>query len=583
MKYLFFTAVILLAGCAQSAKDSSYSKPGDEVYSELKNPASAPLAEWPNMPGETNVSFGDDNIRYPKERVPSVTFSEWTAYAWKGEKVHTQVLVYSKSRIPELRVIAGDLIDDSGNRIISSNIETGFVRYVMTDEFGEGCDIRYPGKYDSSLVADPIDIVDHIEVKKNSVQPVWLTVKVPAETPAGTYRGEVLVKTGREFRLPVTINVADRILPPPSEWKYDLDLWQNPDPVAKVHGVKLWSDEHYSLMKPYYEMLAAAGQKSITAFIIDQPWGPDHVYHRDPSLISLTKRKDGSWSYDYSVFDKYIDFVMSCGIDRRINCYSMITWDLRFIYFDEAKDDTASVYARPGTREYQDIWLPMITDFTAHLKSKGWFEKTTIAMDERDMQGMLEVMKLLKSVDPAWKTALAGNYHREIAMDIYDYCIIWGKKFDRDILDARRAEGLPSTFYTACGERRPNCHSFSPPAEATWISWFAAAHGYSGYLRWAYNNWTSDVLHDTRYKTWPGGECYQIYPGPRSSIRYEKLIEGIQDYEKIRILREQFIAEKNKAKLAEIDKMLAPFTAESIEKFPAANMVKTARTTLAGL
>ena len=66
----------------------------------------------------------------------------------------------------------------------------------------------------------------------------------------------------------------------------------------------------------------------------------------------------------------------------------------------------------------------MISDFTTHLKTKGWFEKTSIAMDERDMQGMLEVMKLLKSVDPGWKTALAGNYHREIAMDIYDYCII---------------------------------------------------------------------------------------------------------------------------------------------------------------
>ncbi|MBK9391193.1 MAG: DUF4091 domain-containing protein [Bacteroidetes bacterium] len=534
------------------------------------------------MPGEINVSFGDDNIRYPKQHVPQVSSSDWEVSAWRGERVHTQILVWTKTKITGLRVTAGDLTDENGNSISSSNLKAGFVRYVMTDEFGEGCDKRTPEKYDSSLVPDPIDIVDRIDVRSNTVQPVWLTVKVPQDIPAGTYRGSVIVKAGKEFKLGISINVSGHTLPPSSDWKFDLDLWQNPDPIAKVHGVKLWSDEHYRLMRPYYEMLAGAGQKSITAFIIDQPWGPDHVYYRDPSLIDWTRKKDGSWSYDYSQFDKYIEFVMSCGINKRINCYSMITWDLRFIYFDEAKDDTVSVYAKPGTQEYLDLWLPMISDFTSHLKAKGWFDKTSIAMDERDMQGMLEVMKLMKSVDPQWKTALAGNYHREIAMDIFDYCIIWGKKFDQDILDARRALGLPTTFYTACGERLPNIHSFSPPAEATWLSWYSAANGLSGYLFWAYNNWTSDVLHDTRYKTWPAGDCYQIYPGPRSSIRFEKLIEGIQDYEKVRILKEQFKKEKNIVKLKEIEKVLSAFTTTSLEKTPAAVMVNNAKAALEG-
>ena len=49
-------------------------------------------------------------------------------------------------------------------------------------------------------------------------------------------------------------------------------------------------------------------------------------------------------------------------------------------------------------------------------------------------------MALLKRIDPDWKTALAGNYHPEIAMDIYDYCIIIHGKFDQDILQARKAD-----------------------------------------------------------------------------------------------------------------------------------------------
>jgi hypothetical protein len=570
---IILSLVMLILGSSLAAQDMSYSRSGNMLYKELPNPAETPLEEWMNLKTDINVSFANDNIRYPKERVPEVNSSEWNVKAWKGEKIHNQILVWTKKNLPRVRIIPGDLVTEKGSRIKSDKIRAGFVRYVMTDEFGEGCDNRTPDKYSSSLVGDPIDIVDVIDVQPSTVQPIWVSINVPSDIEPGVYRGMITVDCGTKFDLSVSLTVADHILPPPSEWKFDLDLWQNPDPVAKVHDVSLWSDDHYRLMRQYYEMLASAGQKSITAFIIDQPWGPDHVYYRDPAFIKWTRKKNGVWAYDYSVFDRYVKFVMSCGIDQRINCYSMITWDLKFIYFDEAKGDTVSVYAKPGTQEYNDLWEPMIRDFTKHLKLKGWFEKTTIAMDERDMEGMKAVMALLKRVDPGWKTALAGNYHREIATDIYDYCVVIHARFDEDIHKARKEAGMPTTYYTACGENRPNSFTFSPPAENVWISWYAAAEGFTGYLRWAYNNWTEAPLQDTRYKTWPAGDCYQVYPGPRSSVRFEKLIEGIQDFEKIRILKEKFIKAEDKKNLNELGSILDLFTLENIQKMPASDMV----------
>ena len=564
---------IFLSSSMLFAQDMSYSKPGKNLYQELPNPAKTPVEEWSEVASDINVSFADNNVRYPKERVPSVASKEWMVKAWRGEKVHTQILVWARKNIAELSFLTGDLSDEKGHMIKSKNVKASFVRYVMTDEFGEGCDERTPEKYNSSLVEDPIDIIDKLPVQANTVQPVWLSVIVPDDIPAGRYRGTVTINANGKHTLKISVDVSSHILPPPSDWKYDLDLWQNPDPVAKVHDVKLWSEEHFSLMRPYYTMLANAGQKSITAFIIDQPWGPDHVYYRDPTMIKWSRKKDGSWSYDYSIFDRYIAFVMSCGINKRINCYSMVTWDLSFIYFDESKGDTVSITARPGSREYNELWEPMIRDFTNHLKSKGWFDKTTIAMDERDMESMKEVIALLKRIDPAWKTALAGNYHPEIAMDIFDYCIIIHGKFEPDVLRARKDADKPSTYYTACGENHPNGFTFSPPAENTWISWYAAAEGFTGYLRWAYNNWTRSTLEDTRYKTWPGGDCYQIYPGPRSSIRFEKLIEGIQDFEKIRILKEQFIKENDEKNIMELNEVLSIFTEKNLETIPAAEMV----------
>jgi hypothetical protein len=49
-----------------------------------------------------------------------------------------------------------------------------------------------------------------------------------------------------------------------------------------------------------------------------------------------------------------------------------------------------------------------------------------------------------------------------------------------------------------------------------------------------------------------------IYPGPRSSIRFERLREGIQDYEKIRILRQALTkqGESGAAGLAKLEAIL---------------------------
>jgi hypothetical protein len=151
-----------LAGNLLSAQDISYSSPGKNIYKELTNPAKTSAEEWSKISTDINVSFASDNARYPKERVPAVSSKEWTIKAWRGEKVHTQILVWTKKKISGLSLKTGDLSDEKGHLIKAENIKAAFVRYVMTDEFGEGCDERSPEKYDSSLVEDPIDITDQL-------------------------------------------------------------------------------------------------------------------------------------------------------------------------------------------------------------------------------------------------------------------------------------------------------------------------------------------------------------------------------------------------------------------------------------
>ena len=267
--------------------------------------------------------------------------------------------------------------------------------------------------------------------------------------------------------------------------------------------------------------------------------------------------------------------MMSMGIDRQINCYSMIPWKLSFRYYDQASDGMKYVNAAVGSQEYREFWFPFLLDFARHLKEKGWFDMTTIAMDERPMEQMKKAIALIQEADPEYKVALAGNYHPEIQKDIQDYCIASAQDYPLDVLAERKAEGKKSTFYTCCAESYPNMYTFSPPAESAWHAWYAAARNYDGYLRWAYNSWVKDPLHDSRFRAFGAGDCYQIYPGGRTSVRLEKLIEGIQDYEKIRILREKY--KNDPVKIKQLNDILSVFEISRLKETPAADMVNKAR------
>jgi len=297
-------------------------------------------------------------------------------------------------------------------------------------------------------------------------------------------------------------------------------------------------------------------------------------------MVNWTKKKDGSWVYDYTVFDQWVTFMMELGIDRFINCYSMIPWNLTFRYFDEAARTDTVLIAKTGTAEYDAHWRPMLTDFARHLKQKSWFEKTTIAMDERPMVAMQQALTLIKSVDKNFRVSLAGNFHPELEQDLLDYCVAVNQTVDTLTLQRRQQTGFNTTYYTCCTERYPNTFTFSPPAEATFISWYAANKGYNGYLRWAYNCWVKDPLRDSRFRTWPAGDTYLVYPGPRTSIRFERLIEGIQDYEKIRILQEDFKAKGQPDKAQQLEKALSAFDISTLSRIPAADIVNRAKAVL---
>ena len=514
---------------------------------------------------------------------PSLEFQKkaFNHVAWRGEKVFAQAVVSSEEELKDVRLSVSDL--RNGKSLIGAeNIRLQFVSYVVSDlldttKYGQCGSREDKSKWGDVLVADVLDINDSMTVPAGRKQPVWMTVSVPSDARPGKYSGKLTVTSSnaKARSLNVELTVANHVLPPARDWAFHLDLWQNPYSVARYENVPLWSEAHFEAMRPVMRMLAEAGQKSVTATIMSRPWN-GQTEDAFGSMVTKIRRIDGTWLYDYTIFDRWVEFMFSLGIDRQINCYSMIPWALQFDYIDQATSSPATFQAAPGSEEYNEYWGAFIADFARHLKAKGWFEKTMIAMDERPLESMQAVLGLIRKVEPAFKISLAGNYHEPVIYDIVDFSETFSGKqeFPESAKTKRKELGLTTTFYTCCAEAHPNMFVISNPDEAAWLGWFAQAEGYDGYLRWAYNSWTLDPLTDARFRTWPAGDCFVVYPGGRGSVRFSKLVEGIQDFEKVRILRAQWQKEGNEAKLAQLTEVLKPFTSDKIlEEGPAKALI----------
>ena len=536
---------------------------------ELPDPKPGPQDVWQTVEKPLFV-WGTTDVRYSRSLVPQGVRMP-KLYAWRGERVSAQA-VFATPVEGVLTLSVSDL--KCGKNVIPADcIRKYFVGYVMTDMYGKH--LR-----DSFLMADRLIQQPSCAVMANTSRPVWLDIHVPQDAVPGTYAGTVNIGfNDRTMNLPLSLTVSRRVLPQPKDWTFHLDLWQNPYAVARYFNVPLWSQEHFDRMRPLMKMYAEAGGKVITASIIQHPWNSQT---EDPfeSMVVKMKNVDGQWTYDYTVFDRWVEFMMDCGITEQIDCYTIVPWGYRFEYVDMATGTLKTVACQPGEKGYEEFILPFLTDFARHLKTKGWFSKTCIAMDERPMGQLRAAWDIVRKANPEYRIEGAVNYSPEVVSMMYDISLGYQHvNVPAEVAAQRRMDGLRTTFYTCCTPDHPNTFTFSPPAEAAFLGWHAAALGFDGYLRWAYNSWVKEPCLDSRFRSWYSGDCYLVYP-EGSSIRFERLIQGIQDYEKIRILQ----AEASPAQKKKIDAILAPFAGHHYAAdADAAVLVRNAETELRNL
>lgn len=513
----------------------------------------------------------------------------WEEKAWRGERVNGQFVIWTSEDISQVEIKCSQFTSADGSMLPPHAVKVSFVRFVGAhDEYTKQDWVEDPG---STFVADIIDPVEKLDLPKNSFRPFWLSVNIPPNAKPGKYNAAIEVSAVGSATLyfDVNVEVLSAQLPEPKDWSFYLDLWQHPWAVSRYHCVQDWSDEHFALMRPLYEELANAGQKVITTTITKSAWN-NQTFDDYDTMVKHIKLPDGRWEHDYEVFDRYVSFVMSCGINKAIACYTIVPWG-NFIYYTDAKTGKEiKAQAKPGTKDFEDFWGPALKDLVKHLREKGWLDIAYISMDERAPEDMRHATELLKKYAPELKIATAANFAPNELDGVMLHCFVTeiihvNDKFLKTIPE-RKKDGMITTYYVCTNDHFGNQFTISKLSESTWTAFYTMNQGMDGFLRWAYNCWPNDPLVESAFGTWPAGDTFFVYPGMRSSLRWEMLRDGIEEFEKIRILRAKLSGSDNplaKEALANMESVLKEFVYDEsklIEANYTINLVRRMRNSI---
>mgnify|MGYP003445247700 FL=1 len=545
------------------------------AYTEPNDTSTVDRSGWESLSGPTRLTWASKNDVYRQMATPpTLSVTDTTVHAWRGERLGLEALLISPEGSGELKVSISDL--RRGKRSYKApGSSAAFMRYVITTGW-PGCGYP-PDTLPTFTVPDMIDLPEAtVSMAPRTVRPIWLTVEVPDVEP-GVYDMTLTVSdvaTGKRVgELHLAVDVDRRRLPAPHDQAFYLDLWQQPYSVSRYYNVEPWSREHLDLMRPYMQKLARAGQKAVSVILFYEPWGEQSNDKFEP-MVATTRLADGSWSFDYKIFDLWVDYMAANGIDANLECFTMVPWQPQYRYTDAATGETLFLEAKPGSEAYRDLWTAFLTDFASHLRSRGLFDKTMIVMDERGLDDMLAAYAVAKAAVPDIKMSLAGSYHKELVDSLDCYTLIKGDFFPDDVISRRRDRDMLTLMYTCCATPAPSQFSNSAPADGAYLPVYATATGHDGYLHWSYMNWTDNPLEDTRFHMFAPGDTYFIYPDGRSSVRYERMVEGIQMSEKLRLLRDELTAAADIERLQRLENALLPVRTGALnEWYPTSTVV----------
>jgi len=442
---------------------------------------------------------------------------------WKNETLILPIRLVSKPAIPLTFRLK------TSNSLITASVYQ--LHYVEGDISAGYCGTnKSEGNFEKRQFPDRAEKLKSNTILSDSINHyILLEVLIDQKTKAGKYPVEVVFSQGgASFSTESIIQVLDRKLPDFSNLMYKVDFWQFPMSTADYYQVKPWSDEHLAYMAGVFDQLKGINQQVITTSVFWDLYNTA-IKPLDQMMIQIQKKADGTFTYDYSNFEKYVNLGIQKGIGKQISVHNLFPWNNNLFYCDENSQKVVSVQSLPGTELYNQFWTSFLKDFSKYLKQKKWLDRVVLVVDERNENETIGLAKFVKKIDPAFKMGYAGIFNPELSLLMYDYSVPSNVILEKADLAKRKSLGYQTTFYTSCFETQPNLVIGSNLEDAYFLTMLSRSRGYDGMLRWAFNKWSPQIMSSAIFSDVPSGDAHFVYPDNQLSLRYLLFRDALEE------------------------------------------------------
>ncbi len=435
----------------------------------------------------------------------------------RNEEEGVQITVAAlDSDLTNLSVVIDPLKTKEGTLFPTDQLNITRIDFVKTN----------PPQYDVDVVGWWPDIVypenTADRIAKGSNQSFWVNASTTAETPAGVYHGQIKILQGDTtlMTLPLEVEVWNLTLPKPGKFKVVGRF--NAGQFSTFYGEKASTPEALA---------------EWNRFIFAKRWNST-----DPFVAALTPRGAS------------LQAAAEEGLNSAIllNVSSLLEYDRehrKFGWPDAEREKAIKEAVKERLAEFEAT----VGKSDAVLYITGFDEQHDLAQYPL----MKHVFELAKEVAPHARIQTTTTYSplKELVGSVDTWVPLLGH--DTEELRERQAAGDELFFYVYAHP----FHPFPNPAQIDYAGvegrvtfWIAANKGYSGFLHWLMNGWVANSQSELRWPKAPwipyaragyerrNGEGYFLYPGPDgkpiSSVRFELIRDGIEDWELIELLKE---------------------------------------------
>ena len=449
----------------------------------------------------------EDAVYFSSVPTPEQRRLRLDAFVSRGEVRSLTLAIRPLSDLGRTVLSVSDLRGD-GSVLPASCITVSVVRHLPTRGLGSLM-YRITPRY--------LQPAEDVSLPAGLTRQVWLTVRVPADAPAGRYRGRLLLRA--EGREPIEVPLSLEVLP------FSLDEADFLSGFFNIeHDLPVEGPARHEMQARVFRAFRERGFNTFSG---------------GPRIDFQGLDSQGAPLIDFSAADRFLAQARAAGFDREINNHGGLVVTGLYDIYSYTKGETGNALEERYGLPFEEIAGRVWSAILSHAEEHDWLPFSYSLCDETRVAELareqLEFMRLLERVAPDLRTT--GGYSvsfeptedpLELALQGFFRVLDVSMLNSHDELAMARARELGKDVYIYNQGR--SRYAFGA------YQWSERAKGVSGRYEWI-----AFIRHGYDYFDLDGREpdprmIYFASDGLRPSLLLEQCAEGMNDFRYLQTL-----------------------------------------------